>query len=227
MGLKYKSDEWYESEPVNVTMSGAYIGLATVDIGDQKNVSLKGNVTLSYPKGYIGLVSVAQPLNTTLSGNVTISDSKGYIGLVSVAQPLNTAVLGNVTISDSKGYIGLVSCATVNATTNMVTLISGEDQTNNVMMVEGQFSYGGLIAASTVAIKGAAGLLHTINIGAISCPSIIVYDSTVPSGTIIHRFNAGAPIGTYTFDVKFPTGLSLDAILGGGGVAPVVTVSFR
>lgn len=116
-----------------ITNPVAIKGNLTIDSG---NISLKGNVTLSDPKGFIGLVTVGGgTVGTTFSGNVTldegsktgivgnvtISDSKSFIGLVSVGGGiLNTvtavtditnpvAIKGNLTISDSKAFIGLVT----------------------------------------------------------------------------------------------------------------------
>ena len=60
--------------------SKAYIGLATIDIGTNNNVAIKGNVTLSDSKGFIGLVSIAQPINA----NVSLGASAQYIGLTTV-----------------------------------------------------------------------------------------------------------------------------------------------
>lgn len=123
----------------------------------------------------------------------------------------------------SGGVINLGSTATV----TLGTQLAGEDITNDVLKAEQRFSYGTVTSATTVAVKASTGFLHTINIGMPSCPSIIVYDNSTPNGTIIHRFAAGAPVGTYTFDVTFSNGLTVDAIAGGGGAAPFLSLSFR
>lgn len=73
-----------------------YIGLVTVDIGSQNSVAIKGNITLSDPKGFIGLVTIVGSLSPA-AGNVTLDPGS------------KTGIVGNVTISDSKGYIGLVT----------------------------------------------------------------------------------------------------------------------
>lgn len=114
-----------------------------------------------------------------------------------------------------------------NLKVTLATQIAGEDINNDVHKVEQRFSYSTFTSATTVAVKSASGFLHTINIGAVSCPSIIVYDNTTPNGTVIHRFPPNSPIATYTFNVSFNTGLSLDAIAGGGGVAPFLSLSYR
>jgi hypothetical protein len=142
-----------------------YIGLVTVDIGSANSIAIKGNVTLSDPKGYIGLVSVAQPLSTTFSGNVTldagsktqiagnvtISDSKTYIGLVTVTLDNSrgvgfvgnltldpgskTQIVGNVTISDSKGYIGLVTVTQASTTRSLVGNVTLSDAKTYIGLV--------------------------------------------------------------------------------------------
>ena len=81
----------------------AYIGLATVDIGTNNSIAVKGNVTLTDSKGFIGLV--------TLGGGTAWTDPKSFIGLITVGNTVSVlhTGAGNVTLSDSKGFIGLVT----------------------------------------------------------------------------------------------------------------------
>jgi hypothetical protein len=109
----------------------------------------------------------------------------------------------------------------------LATNIAGEDITNDVLKVEQRFSYGTLTSVSTVAIKAAAGFLHLINIGVPSCPTTIIYDNTLPGGTKIQTLTAGYPVGSHPLDISFSTGLSIDAVVSGGGVIPQILVSYR
>lgn len=67
------------------------------------NVGIKGNVTLSDPKGFIGLVSVSGfasplPVDATGQGDVPITLAGEKVGIA-----------GNVTLSDAKTYVGLAT----------------------------------------------------------------------------------------------------------------------
>ena len=187
---------------------------------DLRNVA--SLVTLAASPNQIGSVTIAnqQPLVTGLAwiGFATTNQvnqpalvaSSAYIGLASV------------NIGAGAAWIGLATVANTDP-----LLISGEDQTNDVLKTEQQFSYTTLTSASTVAVKAAAGFVHLFAVGMPSCPTTIFYDNTVPSGTILHRIAAGHPMGSFPLDVKFTTGLSLDAIAGGGGVVPAIMVAWR
>lgn len=104
------------------------------------------------------------------------------------------------------------------------TAISGEDLVNNLLVTENRYSYGTLSSSTTLAIKNSAGFLHTVVVGSVSCPSTAFWDNTVPGTTLIGRLPAGAPVGSYLFDVSFVTGLTVDSV---GGSAPTFTFSYR
>lgn len=95
---------------------------------------------------------------------------------------------------------------------SLSTLIAGEDLTNDRMKVEQRFSYAN--CTSDTAVKSGAGFLHTVTImptdAAATAGSIILYDNTAESGTIIGTITVTAawvaPV-TLTFDVSFSTGL--------------------
>lgn len=185
-------------------------GLATV--------SLRGNVTLTDSKGFIGLTTTVLASAPTIYAVVNTSAG----GQATVA--LN----GNVTLSDSKGFIGLATVVLGSIpTVTLGTEISGEDPINDLIKVEQQYATINLTSATTVAVKSASGFLQGIWVGAISCPSTILYDSAVPSGTVLTRIPCGMPVGFHPFYGRFNNGLSADAIAGGGGVAPFFTFIYR
>jgi len=98
----------------------------------------------------------------------------------------------------------------------MTTKLAGEDLTNDVMKVEGQFNYLNIVAGrTTTTVKTGAGLLHAIifNSVATATNTTTVYDNTAASGTKIATIT---PVATTTnipqtaiYDVKFSTGLTL------------------
>ena len=98
------------------------------------------------------------------------------------------------------------------ALTTLDTLIAGEDQTNNVLKVEEQFS--GTQCTADTQVKASAGFLHSItfscNDAAPTAGSIIVYDNTAESGTQVfnHTFTT-TPFMPFTviFDLIMTTGI--------------------
>jgi hypothetical protein len=84
-----------------------------------------------------------------------------------------------------------------------------------------------LTSLSTVLGKTGAGLLHTINVGRVSCPTITFYDSLTPSGTVLYTIDNNYPRGGHVVDVPFDTGLSIDGVASGGDIIPNLLVSLR
>jgi hypothetical protein len=139
------------------------------------HVFLRGNVTLSDPKGFIGLVSIAQPISTTFSGNVTLdpgsktaivgnvtlSDPKTFIGSVSVGGLVDSkGFIGLVTTqaADPKGFIGLV---TVGAMIGNITL---SDSKGYIGLV----TIGGMSTVTLADPKGYIGLVTVGGIGTVT-----------------------------------------------------------
>jgi hypothetical protein len=111
------------------------------------------------------------------------------------------------------------------------TLLSGEDQTNNVLRVEGQFSYSGNKTAD-VQVKASAGFVHNlVCIGtdaAATAGTIILYDNTAESGTVVLSWAVQAV--AYTQPVVFPLDVVMTTgiYLGFTTTADVTcTVSYR
>lgn len=109
------------------------------------------------------------------------------------------------------------------------TLIAGEDLTNDVLKTEQRFSF--LNVTGDTLVKSGSGFLHTVTImptdAAATAGTIVLYDNTAESGTIIGTIAIVAaylvPV-TLTFDCSFSTGL----YVGFTTTADVnVTVSYR
>jgi len=99
---------------------------------------------------------------------------------------------------------------------SLATLISGEDQTNNVLRTEQQFLYKRAAGADTQ-IKASAGFIHTITCSsdaAATAGTIAVLDSTTAgAGTTIVTLTyiaAYSPPTTLILDVATTTGIYLD-----------------
>lgn len=66
-----------------------------------------------------------------------------------------------------------------------------------------------IVTATTTVIKTGPGLLHTITVAGGTAGTIIVYDNTAASGTVLANFSSTNAIQTYIFDVAFTTGLTI------------------
>lgn len=77
-------------------------------------------------------------------------------------------------------------------------------------------------SATTTAIKSGQGVLHSVVVNGGTAGTIIIYDNTAGSGTIIASFDSTNALATYVFDVQFSTGLTI--VTGG---ATKVSVSWK
>lgn len=89
------------------------------------------------------------------------------------------------------------------------------------------FKYTNLEANATTVIKTGAGVLHSITINTIGATAntVVVYDNTAASGTIIASIDgtiAAAP--TRIYDLCFTTGLT---VIIASGTAAKITVTWE
>lgn len=89
------------------------------------------------------------------------------------------------------------------------TTIAGEDIPNDVTKVENRNNATYISTATTTVVKTGAGLLHTIVVQGGTTGTIIGYDNTAASGTILFSFDTTVALATYTFDVSFAVGLTV------------------
>jgi len=108
------------------------------------------------------------------------------------------------------------------------TLIAGEDLTNNVLDVEHKYTpFNITLNATLTMIKSSAGLLHNINIGMLSNPTITIYDNASgASGTILAHIEpqANTSKGGYLVDLSFTNGATAWVT---GGNATRITGGYR
>ncbi len=95
---------------------------------------------------------------------------------------------------------------------NLATKLSGEDQTNDVIKTEQRFS--GLNTTADTLVKSGTGFVHTLtfsqNDAAPTAGTIIVYDNTAESGTILFSNTFTTAVFnpfTVILDMTFTTGL--------------------
>jgi hypothetical protein len=113
-----------------------------------------------------------------------------------------------------------------NLKATLATLIAGEDLTNDVLKVEQRFS-GSMVSADAL-IKSGAGFLHSLTFAQIDAAptagTIIVYDNTAESGTILYSETFDTTIFrgySVILDIAFSTGLYIGfATTADVGVTP-------
>ena len=64
-------------------------------------------------------------------------------------------------------------------------------------------------SATTTTVKSGRGNLARIVITETAAGAITVYDNTAGSGTVLAAFKASVVEGTYTFETRFQTGLTI------------------
>lgn len=76
--------------------------------------------------------------------------------------------------------------------------------------------------ATTTTVKTGAGLLHSIVVTGGTAGTIIVYNNTAASGTVIASFSSTNALESYLFDCSFSTGLTIIT-----SAATLLTVNYR
>jgi len=102
------------------------------------------------------------------------------------------------------------------------TTIAGEDIPSDVLKVETRNNATYISTATTTICKTGSGLLNTITVTGGTAGTIVVYDNTAASGTILASFSSTNALATYTFNVSFSIGLTVVT-----SAATLVTVSAR
>jgi len=88
------------------------------------------------------------------------------------------------------------------------------------------FGYSNIAANGTNTIKKGSGILHAIviNTKGASSNTLTIYDNTTNSGTKIGTLDTTVNFGTFLYDVRFGTGLT---VVGATGTSSDFTVVFR
>ena len=152
-------------------------------------VAIKGNVTVDQVDTVTTVTAVTDITNpVALKGNVTIVDGGG-----SITVDGNVGLLGNVTLSNSNAYVGL---ATVDV---------GKAE---------RYSYAYTSGPTTDwIVKGSAGFVHAIHVGAAVASSIIEMSDHASDGdAAVKIYQAGDTIGpaVYPLNMTMGTGITLD-----------------
>lgn len=108
------------------------------------------------------------------------------------------------------GQFAPASCdASGNTKQSLGTTIAGEDIPADVTKVENRNNATYISTATTTVCKTGTGLLHTLTVTGGTAGTIIGYDNTAASGTILFSFDSTNALATYTFDVSFAIGLTI------------------
>lgn len=112
--------------------------------------------------------------------------------------------------------------STFSMKTQLVTALAGEDLPNDVLKVEQRFSPLYISTATTTTVKTGVGVLHSIVVQGGTAGTIIVYDNTAASGTILASFDSTNALNTYMFNCAFSVGLTIIT-----SAATKLTVNYR
>jgi hypothetical protein len=77
----------------------------------------------------------------------------------------------------------------------------------NDIEVDNAYSYHATTTAGTAVLKTSKGIIHAVTINTDAAGTVILYDNTSCTGTKIATLEASAPVGTYTYNAIFNTGL--------------------
>lgn len=156
------------------------------------------------------LTSTTYTYGASVGGGVSAVDNATFTTSTSTTTPMAALVDEVSTGSVTEGNSGVVRMTATRELRNAETYAPvAEDNTVGVLKVEQRFSPSYISTATTTTIKSGAGFLHTITITEAVASTIIVYDNTAGSGTILASFVASAAVGTYHFNVSFGTGLTI------------------
>ena len=167
---------------------------------NSKNASFDDNMIPSQ------LIKDAATNETVAVTNGSGSPSTTPTGASSV--PL--AKYNAVPTTRTEGQFGVLQADSLgNLKETLGTTIAGEDIPNDVTKVEFRNNATYISTATTTVVKTGAGLLHTIVVQGGTTGTIIGYDNTAASGTILFSFDTTVALATYTFDVSFAVGLTV------------------
>jgi hypothetical protein len=135
-----------------------------------------------------------------LTRGITLTMPDGY----------NTADLENAKFAVDSGTVS------INTKASLITLLAGEDLTNDVLKVEQRYTSSYVLTSDTL-IKSGSGEIHTITISqndaAPTAGTIDVYDNITASGSKLFTWTLTTAVFnpfTVTLDQTFATGLYLD-----------------
>lgn len=110
----------------------------------------------------------------------------------------------------TEGQFGVLQAdANGNLLNSLGTRIAGEDITNNRLLTETRCNGVYISTATTTVVKTGTGVLHTLVVQGGTAGTIIGYDNTVASGSIVFSFDSTNALNTYTFDEEFVNGLTV------------------
>lgn len=187
---------------VTGTFSGTIVFEASSD--DTNWVSL--NVT-QIGAGVIGTTATASGLY-----RASVAGIKSVRARISVYTSGSITVAARATIADSAPKFINVN----------PYKLAGEDLVADRQLVEQRNNLTYISTATTTVVKTGAGLIHRIFVQGGTAGTIVGYDNTAASGTIIFSLDSTSAIGSYELNGVFATGLTIVT-----AAATKLTVAYR
>lgn len=141
-------------------------------------------------------VSVENPLPVSLDAQFRVGPQANATSAATALDtlPIRQYLSTLPTLTNNYFQHGLVDINGADQT-NLATLLSGEDQTYNRMMVMPRYTYSA-VATADVQIKASPGILHSVtfspNDAVPTAGSIIIYDSLTEANTQVFNWNIAA-----------------------------------
>lgn len=198
-----------------VTVAGSDIEIGAVELKDgttdtRSVVSTAGADTVSNTQNELETSARISGFNGTTWDRIRTAVSAVVSSVTGI---LNVLPLGkyNTTppvLTDGQ-FVSVQLDPAGNQKVTLATALAGEDIVVDVMKVEQRFSFQYISTATTTTIKSGAGFLHSIVVQGGTAGTIIVYDNTAASGTIIASFDSTNALQTYIFDCSTATGITI------------------
>lgn len=207
--------------------------ITTILAGTQELLGTVGNLAKGtvtrLEGGTLGILTAgtvtalgAGTITTQLAGTQELLGTAKYLGTVGVLNAGTITRLQGGTLGNLDSGSVVVTAATV-GTVTAFPLISGEDQTNDVIKVEPQFSYSHYTIGSGT-IKSAAGFLHAVTVNnAATCP-VEIFDAIGTAEGTVASLKGSVAEGAYIYNVKCPTGITIASTTA---AACDITVAYR
>lgn len=214
-----------------------------VALGSTTDPAITNPVTdgtlIAFTRGILtGINSIVTALGSlVVSGSVTIADgadvAQGATTDVAITNPATNGTLIGFTrgiltgVNSTVTALGTVIGHLVTLLTDTAFIVTNTSDTvtntADIVVNTGAFSYNNISTNTTTAVKGSPGVLGSvvINTGGSVVGSVVVYDNTAGSGSIIATIDAQIA-GTYEYNATATTGITV--VTTG---SPNVTILYR
>lgn len=220
---------WTTSTTVNTTLLQSTVGYATAIVTSVETGTTTTAGALIF-EGYDG--TNWWPINGQQVGSFVVQSSYTLLNNANVAWTFDVAGFQQFRVRLSTAITGtgtpqVVLAMQLQAASNVIAPSVGWAQkldavNDAVTTYPFGHSYSYISTAATTTVKSGTGILKSIIVNGGTAGTVILYDNTAGSGTVIASFDSTNALATYPFELTFNTGLTVVT-----GAATKVTVIYR